>query len=184
MHTCGYINPEPLKELLKYMYAVNVDLKGFSEEIYAKIGQTAQLGPVLETLKTIKQAGVWLEITCLLIPGLNDNSAKIREMCVWIKENLGDEVPVHFSRFMPAYRLINLPPTPLEKLEEAYKIAKDAGLKYVYIGNVPGHVAESTYCPNCGKNVVKRIGYEILENNIQEGKCKFCGYKIAGRWDS
>lgn len=183
MHTCGYINQEPLKELLKYMDAVNVDLKGFSGEIYAKIGEMAQLEPVLETLKTIKNSGVWLEITCLIIPGLNDETSKIKEMCLWIKENLGVDVPVHFSRFMPAFRLMNLPPTPLEKLEEAYKIAKNAGLKYVYIGNVPGHPAESTYCPECGKIAVKRIGYEILENNIKNGKCVFCGKKISGRWD-
>jgi len=183
MHTCGYINPEPLNELLKYMDAVNVDLKGFSREIYAKIGGGAQLEPVLETLKAIKNAGVWLEITCLIIPGLNDETDKIKEMCVWIKENLGDQVPVHFSRFMPAYQLMNLPPTPLEKLEEAYKIAKETGLKFVYIGNVPGHAAENTYCPNCGNIVVKRIGYEVLENNIKDGKCKFCGNKIVGRWN-
>jgi len=183
MHTCGYINQEPLKELLKYMDAVNVDLKGFSPEIYAKISDMARLEPVLETLKTIKNAGVWLEITCLLIPGLNDEAVSIKEMCVWIKENLGDQVPVHFSRFMPSFRLMNLPPTPLEKLEEAYKIAKNVGLKYVYIGNVPGHPGESTICPNCGNIVIKRIGYEILENNIEDGKCKFCGNKIAGRWN-
>ncbi|MDD5561421.1 MAG: AmmeMemoRadiSam system radical SAM enzyme [Candidatus Omnitrophica bacterium] len=183
MHTCGYINQEPLGELLKYMDAVNVDLKGFSPEVYAKIGEMAQIGPVLETLKTISKSGVWLEITCLIIPGLNDESARIKEMCVWIKENLGDQVPVHFSRFMPAFRLLNLPPTPVEKLEEAYRIAKNAGLKYVYIGNLPGHPGENTYCPKCGKIVVKRVGYEILENHIKDGKCEFCGNKIAGRWD-
>jgi len=182
MHSCGYINPQPLRELLKYMDAVNVDLKGFSEEFYAKIGLMAQLRPVLETLKIIKEEGVWLEITNLIIPNFNDDPKKIKEMCIWIKENLGDEVPLHFSRFVPNFKLQNLPPTPIEKLEEAYKIAKDVGLKYVYIGNVPGHKGENTYCPNCGKIVVKRIGYEILENNIKDGKCKFCGYKIAGRW--
>jgi len=183
MHTCGYINQEPLNELLKYMDAVNVDLKGFSREIYAKIGQSAQLEPVLETLKTIKNAGVWLEITCLIIPGLNDETDKIEQMCVWIKENLGDQVPVHFSRFMPAFRLINLPPTPLEKLEEAYKIAKKTGLKYVYLGNVPGHPAENTCCPKCGNIVIMRTGYEILKNDIKDGKCGFCGNGIAGRWN-
>jgi len=182
MHSCGYINAQPLKELLKYMDAVNVDLKGFSEEFYAKIGLLAQLKPVLETLKIIKEEGVWLEITNLIIPNFNDDPKKIKEMCIWIKENLGDEVPLHFSRFVPNFKLQNLPPTPVEKLEEAYKIAKDVGLKYVYIGNVPGHRGENTYCPNCGKIVVKRIGYEILENNIKDGKCNFCGYKIAGRW--
>ena len=182
MHSCGYINAEPLRELLKHMDAVNIDLKGFTEEFYAKIGLLAQLKPVLETLKIIKEDGIWLEITNLLIPGFNDDPKKIKEMCIWIKENLGDEVPLHFSRFIPNYKLQNLPPTPIEKLEEAYKIAKEVGLKYVYIGNVPGHAGENTYCPNCGKIIVKRIGYEILENNIKDGKCKFCGYKIAGRW--
>ncbi len=183
MHSCGYINPEPLKELLKYMYAVNVDLKGFSEEFYAKMGSLAELTPVLETLKTIKSQGVWLEITNLLIPGLNDDPAQIEKMCRWIKDNLGDEVPLHFSRFMPAFKLQNLAPTPIEKLDEAYAIAKSVGLKYVYIGNVPGNMAENTFCPKCGKLLVKRIGYEIQENNIVESKCKFCGYPIAGRWD-
>jgi pyruvate formate lyase activating enzyme len=182
MHSCGYINAEPLEELLKYMDAVNIDLKGFSEEFYAKIGLLAQLKPVLDTLKIIEKEGVWLEITNLIIPNFNDDPKKIKEMCLWIKDNLGDDVPLHFSRFVPNFKLQNLPPTPIEKLEEAYKIARACGLKYVYIGNVPGHPSESTYCPNCGKIVVKRIGYEILENNIKEGKCKFCGYVISGRW--
>jgi pyruvate formate lyase activating enzyme len=183
MHSCGYINSEPLKELLPYMDAVNIDLKGFSEEFYAKIGLMARLEPVLDTLKTIKQQGVWLEITNLLIPGFNDQPEKIKEMCVWIKDNLGADVPLHFSRFMPAFKLENLPPTPVEKLKEAYDIAKAVGLNYVYIGNVPGCPEESTYCPRCGKVVIKRQGYQIQENNIIKGKCKFCGYEIAGKWD-
>jgi pyruvate formate lyase activating enzyme len=182
MHSCGYINPEPLKELLGYMDAVNVDLKGFNEDFYNRMGMMAQLGPVLETLKTIKQAGVWLEITNLLIPGSNDDPEEIKKMCAWIRDNLGDETPLHFSRFMPAFKLQNLPPTPLEKLYEAYQIAKDAGLKYVYLGNVPGNSQENTYCPKCGKGIVKRIGYQILENNIKNSKCKFCGHNIAGIW--
>lgn len=182
MHSCGYINPGPLKELLKYMDAVNVDIKGFSREFYNKMGMMAELEPVLETLKTVKAAGVWLELTNLVIPGENDDPRKVREMCIWIKDNLGEDVPVHFSRFMPAYRLANLPPTPVEKLEECRRIAMECGLKYVYIGNVPGHYAESTYCPQCGKLLVGRTGYRISENNILNGKCKFCGYKIPGIW--
>jgi pyruvate formate lyase activating enzyme len=182
MHTCGYINPEPLKELLKYMDAVNVDLKGFDGEFYKKMGAFAELAPVLETIKIVQTEGVWLEITNLVVTGLNDDPGKIREMCLWIKDNVGDEVPLHFSRFTPAFRLQNLPPTPVEKLEEAYKIAKDVGLKYVYVGNVPGSPMENTYCPNCKKTVVERVGYEVLENNIAKGLCKFCGYKIAGIW--
>ena len=184
MHTCGYINPEPLKELLRYMDAVNVDLKGFSESFYKKMVMFADLQSVLETIKTVKSRGVWLEITNLIIPGQNDDPEEIRKMCVWIKENVGDEVPLHLSRFMPSFKLQNLPPTPVKKLEEAYKIARDVGLKYVYIGNIPGHPHEDTYCPDCKRVVVGRIGYEVLENNIRDGKCKFCGYRIAGVWDT
>jgi pyruvate formate lyase activating enzyme len=184
MHSCGYINPEPLKELLKYMDAANIDLKGFDEDFYRRMGAMAELKPVLDTLKTIKKEGVWLEITNLIIPGQNDDTEEIRKMCVWIKDNLGDEVPLHFSRFMPSFRLQNLPPTPVAKLEEAYSIAKSAGLKYVYIGNVPGHQAESTYCPGCGKMVVGRVGYRVTQTHIKGGKCAYCGYKIAGIWSN
>jgi pyruvate formate lyase activating enzyme len=180
MHTCGYINHDPLVELLKYMDAVNVDLKGFSEEFYRKMGAFAQLQPVLDTLKTVKKQGVWLEITNLIIPGLNDDPKEIKAMCEWIRENLGPDTPVHFSRFMPSFKLQNLPPTPVSKLEEAYKIAQDSGLNYVYIGNVPGHAGENTYCPQCKKLIVGRIGYRVTENNISDGKCKFCGKAIAG----
>ena len=183
MHSCGYINPKPLRELLKYMSAVNVDLKGFTPEFYAKMGMMAELDPVLETLKIIKQEGVWLEITNLIIPGENDDPENIREMCLWIKENLGDDVPIHFSRFFPQFKLANLPPTPISTVEKAYDIAKDAGLKYVYIGNIPMHPAGSTYCPNCGKKLITRNGYFIAENNIIKGACKFCGYSLEGRWD-
>ena len=182
MHTCGYINPEPLKELLKCMDAVNVDLKGFNEEFYRKMGAFAELQPVLDTIKTVKKSGVWLEITNLIIPGVNDDPKDIKRMCQWIKENVGPDTPLHFSRFTPMFKLQNLPPTPISKLEEAYRIAKDAGLNYVYVGNVPGHPGENTYCPQCGKIVVGRTGYRVTENNIRDGKCKFCGKAIAGIW--
>lgn len=181
MHSCGYINPQPLKELLPYLDAVNIDLKGFRREFYQKMG-LAELDPVLECLKTIKAAGVWLEITNLVIPGANDDPAEIREMCGWIKENLGADVPVHFTRFMPAFRLNSLPPTPVAKLEEAARLAKAAGLHFVYIGNVPGHPAESTYCPACGKRVVTRVGYNTTQISIRQGRCAFCNAPFAGRW--
>jgi len=183
MHTCGYINKKPLEELLKYMDFVNVDLKAFSEEFYNKIGYGAHLSPILETLKTIKKAGVHLEITNLIIPTLNDSPHLIKKMCIWIKENLGDDVPLHFTRFYPMFKLKNLPPTPITTLKNAYQIAKKVGLKYVYIGNVPGIKEESTYCSKCGKIIIHRVGYSILENNItKEGRCKFCGEKIEGIW--
>jgi pyruvate formate lyase activating enzyme len=182
MHTCGYINPKPLKELLKYMDAVNVDLKGFSEEYYVQMC-SGQLDPVLETIRTVKKSGVWLEITNLVIPGKNDDPKMIRAMCVWIKKNVGADTPVYFSAFTPQYKLTSLPPTPVKTLEDAAKIAKSAGLRYVYIGNVYGHAGESTYCPHCGKLIVKRMGFDTLEIDLVDGKCKYCGYKIAGVWE-
>lgn len=183
MHSCGYINPQPLRELLKYMDAINVDLKGFTPEFYKKMGMLAELTPVLETLKIIRQQGVWLEITNLIIPGENDDPENIRQMCVWIKENLGDDVPLHFSRFFPQFKLANLPPTPIATVENAYNIAKQTGLKYVYIGNIPLHPADNTYCPNCQKKLITRNGYFIAENNLIHGACKFCEYPLAGRWE-
>lgn len=181
MHSCGYINPEPLRELLKHMDACNIDLKGFSEDYYQQMCY-GHLEPVLETIKTIRRAGVWLEITNLVIPGKNDDPKRIREMCRWIKENVGSDVPLYFSAFYPQYKLQNVPPTPVETLEKAYAIAREEGLNYVYIGNVFGHVKEHTYCPKCGKIVIKRLGFGIEENNLVDGKCRFCGYPIAGVW--
>ncbi len=182
MHTCGYINPQPLEELLGYMDAVNVDLKGFTQEFYQKMGLWADLEPVLDTIRMIKKKGVHLEITNLLIPTHNDDPQKIKEMCQWIKDNVGDDVPLHFSRFYPAHKLRNLPPTPVETLENAYEIAKEVGIKFVYIGNLPGNEQENTYCPRCGKLLIRRAGYRVLENNVVEGKCKFCGCPIPGLW--
>lgn len=181
MHSCGYINPEPLKELLKYMDACNIDLKGFSEEFYEKMCY-GRLEPVLTTLKTIKQSGVWLEITNLVIPGKNDDPKMIKAMCLWIKENLGPEVPLYFSAFHPNYKLQGVPPTPVETLERAAQIGRECGLNFVYIGNVYGHAGENTYCPKCQKLVIERLGFIIKENNLVNGRCRFCGYKMPGVW--
>ncbi len=182
MVTSGYINIPPLDELIKYIDVFRVDLKGFSEEFYRKLA-FGKLQPVLDVLKYLKQKGAFIEVVNLVIPTMNDNPEEIRKMCVWIKENLGDETPLFFSRFYPMYKLTNLPPTPVETLEKAYKIAKEVGLKYVYIGNVPGHPYESTYCPKCKKVLIKRVGYTIIENNIVKGRCKFCNTKIPGIWE-
>jgi len=181
MHSCGYINEEPLRELMKYLDAANIDLKGFSEDYYSKLSE-ATLEPVLNTLKLLKKGGVHLEITNLLLPGFNDDPDTVTKMCLWIKENLGPDTPLHFSRFFPMYKLLSLNPTPLESLERARKIALDSGLKYVYIGNMAGHPAENTYCPKCKQLLIERRGYFILQNNIQDGKCKYCGEKIEGVW--
>lgn len=181
MHSAGYINEEPLRQLAKYLDAANIDLKGFKDEYYAKMSE-ATLEPVLKTLKILKQEGVHLEITNLVLPGYNDDIDLITKMCLWIKENLGPDTPLHFSRFFPMYKLISLNPTPVESLERARQIALDCGLRYVYIGNVGGHPAENTYCPKCKKIVIERKGYFIVQNNIADGKCKFCGEEIVGVW--
>jgi len=179
-HSNGAINPAPLKELLKYTDGVTIDLKGFSQRAYDN--SSAELEPVLRTLKIIKKEGKWLEIVNLVIPTINDDLEEIREMCIWIKENLGVDVPLHFSRFFPAYRLTQLPPTPISTLEKAYEIARKVGLNYVSIGNVPGHKYNSTFCPKCGKKLIHRTHFMVLSNDIEDGKCRFCGQKIPGIW--
>jgi pyruvate formate lyase activating enzyme len=182
VHTCGAMNPEPLKGLLKYLDAITVDLKGFTEKFYRKAIPNASLEHILGTLKIIKEAGVWLEIVNLVIPTYNDNPEDIRRMCKWIRENLGPDVPLHFSRFFPQHKFRNVPPTPIETLEKARIIAKKEGLNYVTIGNVPGHKFNSTFCPKCGKILIKRFHFDVRENNIVDGKCKLCETKIPGVW--
>ena len=178
-HSNGYINQEPLLELVKYLDAANIDLKGFSDQFYGSVCE-ATLGPVLETLKTLRGAGVWLEITNLVIPGYNDDPQMIAGMSRWINENLGADTPLHFSRFFPLYRMTAVPPTPVPTLDRARAIAQKAGLRYVYVGNVPGHSANSTYCPKCLRVVLKRAGFSVVEANIKGGRCGACGEKIAG----
>lgn len=180
-HTNGSLNPEPLRELLKYTDTVTVDLKGFTPEFYSATSQ-AKLEPVLRTLKIIKEEGKWLEIVNLHVPTLNDNPKDVEAMCLWIKDDLGPDTPLHFSRFFPAYRLTNLPATPISTLQEAYEIAKRCSLNYVTIGNAPGHKYNSTFCPQCGKNIIHRVHFTVLANNLKDGKCKFCAKEIPGIW--
>jgi pyruvate formate lyase activating enzyme len=177
----GYINREPLIKLLKVLDVVKIDLKGFSEKFYEEVS-SATLKPVLESLITVKKENVWLEIVSLIVPTLNDDPKMIGQMCQWIKENLGIDTPLHFTRFFPNYKLTHLPPTPISTLELAYEIAKKNGLRYVYIGNVPGHVYNSTYCPSCNRKIIYRTHFDILEMNLVNGKCKFCGFLIPGKW--
>lgn len=181
MHSAGYINEEPLRNLCKVLDAADIDLKGFTKDYYQKVC-FGDLDITLRTLKILKQEGVWVEITNLIVPTLNDNPEDIRKMCQWIKDNLGDGVPIHFSRFWPMYELQNLSPTPVETLEMAKKIAEEVGLKYAYVGNMPGHKGETTYCPRCKKPILERLGYTVLSNKIVDGKCKYCGEVIEGIW--
>ncbi len=176
----GYILEEPLKELLKYIDAYKVDLKAFDERFYKKF-TSGHLEPVLHTLKVIKQSGVWLEIVVLLVTGENDSPEKVRAMARWIKENLGDSVPLHFSRFHPQYKLQNLPPTPPEVVIRAREIALEEGLKYVYTGNIDNPEGEATYCPRSGEKAIVRQGYLVIANNLNDGVCHD-GEKIPGIW--
>ncbi len=182
MHSAGQINEEPLRELSKYITAANIDLKAFSQKFYSSYCQ-GSLNTVLNTLKTLDKEGVWVEITNLLIPGANDSKEDLRKLCRWVVENLGPETPIHFSRFFPMYKLTNLSPTPLSSLLRAKKIAEEEGLQFIYIGNIPQHIGENTYCPNCGKLLIKRAGYHILQNKIKNGRCPYCEEKIPGIWN-
>jgi pyruvate formate lyase activating enzyme len=180
-HSNGSLNPRAVEELSLYLDAADIDLKGFTQEFYADMS-AGYLSTVLETLKILKKNKVWLEITNLVVPTMNDDMAKIKEMCLWIYDNLGPDVPVHFARFRPQYKLTNLYPTPVDTLEKARETAMSSGLRYVYIGNVPGNIAENTFCHNCKKPVIKRSGYFILLNDIKDGKCSHCNTDIPGVW--
>jgi pyruvate formate lyase activating enzyme len=181
MITAGYINEKPMRKLCKYIDGVNVDLKAFNNNFYKKVCD-GTLAPVLKTLEICREEKVWLEITHLIVPTLNDNFKEIKKMCRWLKKNLGEDSVIHFSRFSPMYKLKNLPPTPAETLVKARNIALEVGLKYVYIGNVRVNKGGNTYCPNDKKLLVGRRGYFIYKNNMKDGKCKFCGTKIPGVW--
>ena len=177
----GYIQQEPLKKWCHSVDAIKIDLKSFSEKFYKEV-VNGELKPVLETLVTIRKQGTWTEIVYLVIPTLNDGDAEFKAAAQWVKANLGADVPVHFDRFHPEYLLTNLPDTPVASLERAKAIADAEGLHYVYVGNVPGHPAENTYCPKCRRIVVERQGYTIGQIHLKKGKCGFCGETIPGIW--
>jgi pyruvate formate lyase activating enzyme len=179
--SAGYIEEPPLREWCKYIDAANIDLKSFSDELYQNLN-AGLLEPVLNALKVLKEEGVWLEITNLIVPRWTDDPEMIKQMCGWLARNGFENVPLHFSRFTPTYKLSNLPVTPVEILDQARNIALKSGLKYVYVGNVPGHEGKDTYCPACKKKLIDRSGYRLVTNHISEGKCSFCGEAIPGVW--
>ncbi len=176
--TNGYMTEEMLGAAGGYLDAANVDLKSFNGEFYKKICG-ARLEPVLEALRTMKKMNMWVEVTTLVIPGLNDSEEELRK-CAGFVFALGRETPWHISRFYPHYRMDNLQPTPLNKLEKARKIGLEAGLRYVYTGNVAGDEGENTYCYNCRKIAIGRYGFQILEYNIENSRCRFCQTLIEG----
>jgi len=182
MVTCGSIEEESLRDLGKYLDAVHVDLKGFDESVYRKLN-TGSLGPILNTLKTLKSMGIWLEVINLVVPTYTDNIDTIKKMCGWLVENIGPDCPLHFSRFSPLHKLAHLMPTPVEILLRARSEAMALGLRYVYVGNVPGlPEVVDTFCPKCGKVIIRREVFSVLKMNLQAGKCKFCQTPIAGVW--
>lgn len=182
--TNGYMTPEMLDMVSRpgeplLLDAANVDLKAFNDEFYRRQCR-ASLQPVLDNLVLMKQRGIWLEVTTLVIPGLNDSDEELRQIARFMVNELGPETPWHVSRFHPTYKLIDRPSTPVGTLNRAREIGLEEGLQYVYEGNVPGSVGEHTICPNCGEVAIQRVGFTIRSRNMQEGKCANCGQEIPG----
>ena len=180
--TCGSIEDRPLRELAQYVDAAHVDLKGFSEDTYQRLN-SGKLQPILNTLKTYHELGVWFEIINLIVPTYTDDLEMIKRMCGWLVENLGPDRPLHFSRFHPQHKLDHLSPTPVDVLLKARALARAAGLRYVYIGNVREAAdAGTTWCPGCKRAVIERDGFAITDFRLDAGRCRFCGTPIAGVW--
>lgn len=183
MVSAGYINPEPLRELLPLLDVVKIDLKGFNEDFYRAYAGGG-LEPVKRTLTELKKGKKLFEVVNLVVPGLNDGPGDIEALAAWVKAELGAQTPLFFSRFSPNYLLASLPQTPEAALTAARDAARRAGLKHVYVGNVPGHEGESTYCPKCGRALVRRYGYAVLEDRLTPtgGRCPWDGTPVPGIW--
>jgi pyruvate formate lyase activating enzyme len=179
--TNGYMTEETLKTIQPYLDAANVDLKSFQEKFYKEVCG-ARLKPVLETLELMRQMGIWVEVTTLVIPTLNDSDKEFEEIAQFIL-SLGPDVPWHISAFYPTYKMLNLPRTPASLLHRAREIGMGAGLRYVYCGNIPGAEGEDTYCPHCGRKVIERVGFQVVKNEVVSGECRHCHTKIEGVWN-
>lgn len=176
--TNGYMNPEPIKEIAPYLDEATVDFKGSGDkEFLRKFSSVPFPDPIFRALKEYKRQNVHIEITDLIVPKIGDSMKKVEGLVEWIMDNLGEETPLHFLRFFPAYKVKDLPPTPIETLEKAYQIAKDLGMKYVYLGNV-GDSRNNTYCPECGELLIERGGMRMVENKLKDGRCPACGAEI------
>ncbi len=177
----GYINEKPLRELCHHLTGVKIDFKAFTEEFY-RDQCSGHLKPVLAALEVLKDVGIWFELVVLIIPTLNDSPDEIKQMSGWVLEHLGPDVPMHFTRFHPTYRIKNLPRTPIGTLDRCRQIALVAGVHYVYAGNVPMHPGENTYCHNCKAELIRRVGFRVADNKIKNGKCPKCNTAIPGVW--
>ncbi len=179
--TCGYIMPKPFRELIAPFEAITITYKGATEEFYDKVCDGA-LRPVLESMLAVKSARKWLEVATLVVPSYNDDAQSLKAMARWIVKNLGADTPWHLERFVPMFKLADLPPTPQATLEQARQIAFDAGLKYVYISNLAPHEGNHTYCGACHKAVITRLGFKVLHQEIRDGRCGHCGKALPGIW--
>ena len=177
--TNGYMTQNAISIIAPYLDGANVDLKAYTDDFY-KTYCSAKLAPVKKTLKALKQHGIFIEVTTLLIPGLNDNKAELNQLASFIADELGPDVPWHVSRFYPTYRLMDKPPTPIQSILNARDIGLKKGLRYVYVGNVPGEEGENTYCHECGNLLIHRYGYTIRENRMIDGKCPVCNTPVNG----
>ncbi|HOX27189.1 MAG TPA: AmmeMemoRadiSam system radical SAM enzyme [Candidatus Krumholzibacteria bacterium] len=179
--SCGFMEPGPLRDLCAVLDAIKIDLKGFRERFYRDVCD-AELQPVLRSIEQVAASGTHLEIVNLVVPSLNDADADLRDLAAWVRDHAGCDTPTHFTRFHPDYQLRNLPPTPVATLERAHALALDAGLRFPYVGNVPGHAGDQTYCPGCGAAVIRRRGFFVERLDLTAGRCNHCGYAIKGVW--
>ncbi|MFO7956370.1 MAG: AmmeMemoRadiSam system radical SAM enzyme [Candidatus Brocadiia bacterium] len=178
----GFIQADPMKRLCEYLSAVKVDLKAFTEDFYRRYVRGGRLKPVLETIKRVHGLAKHLELVILLIPGLNDSEDEIREMSRWVANEVGPDVPMHFSRCHPAYKMTNLARTPERTVVRAREIAVEEGIHYAYVGNLPGHEYESTFCHSCGEKIISRYAFHVEKLAIKDGECAHCGAAIPGVW--
>lgn len=181
LYTCyvtnGFIEKEPLEKISPYLDAMNIDVKSFNNAFYKKICK-AKLQPVLDTCVLAKELDIFVELTYLIIPEQNDSEAEIKEYCKWVVDALGEDTPIHFSRFHPDYKMLESTATPISTLQRAFEIAKEIGLRFVYLGNVPHGDYENTYCPECGESLIERIGFSTRRHYVKDGKCPKCGLTI------
>jgi pyruvate formate lyase activating enzyme len=179
--SCGFMNEAPLTEMCEVLDAIKIDLKGFSPDFYRQVC-SAELAPVLRSIKQVAASGTHLELVNLVVPTLNDSETMLTGLAKWVMGEIGPDVPIHFTRFHPDYQLLNLPPTPISTLERAREIAMNEGIHYAFVGNVPGHPGNHSYCPRCGTMVIERQGFFVSSVRLDEGRCPKCKEPIPGVW--
>ncbi|MCK4509372.1 MAG: AmmeMemoRadiSam system radical SAM enzyme [Desulfuromonadales bacterium] len=176
----GYMAPEVTRQLAPLLDGINIDIKAFTDDFYKKVCK-ARLQPVLDNVKLMHELGVWVEVTTLLIPGLNDSPEELRDIARFVK-SVSPAIPWHVTAFYPTYKMLDREPTPVATLRKAREIGIEEGLHYVYEGNIPGEGGENTYCPGCGAELISRYGFSIRQNNLADGRCNTCGQQVAGVW--